>query len=325
MTNIDDTIRNFMKFKKIFLIFFLLNVYAVQLSARDAHLKPGIASNTISSQASQPKKIKTDSKPSKKKKSDVPIKLTKADKRKRKRDKPKKLTIKEMDFDQLKEMKDVRIAENDLHGAILYAEKLIPMCKDMHELKDLTLELANLLFKNGDKQKAGKLYAEFVKLYPGSDEVAEANYQAIVCSTAEILEPTRDQTATKETLELTEKFLARADVFDNHIDEVIAVQKKCYEVLFNSEMGIIDFYLKKGKLVAVENRLKGLRNDFIPKLNTLEPRVMTMEIELAFKQNNLELATQKLALLHEKYPNMTYQSANVVVAQTPKRSMADRF
>jgi outer membrane assembly lipoprotein YfiO len=253
-------------------------------------------------------------------------KLTVADKRKRKRGYQKKyLNMRDMTYDELKVVKAQKKKENDVENLIRYNEKMLAMCKDMHELKDITLELADLLYASGDHEKAGKLYGEFIKLYPGTQEVEYAYFRAITCCFEGILESDRDQSRTKETLELTKRFLERADVFEKHIDDVLKIKTLCCERLIESEMNIINFYMVRNCYKAVQNRLAGLQKDFANTVDNLTPRLLTVEIELAFKQNKIEDATQKLVLLQEKYPDFNTKNKTVVAQAAGKKAFTNRF
>ncbi len=252
--------------------------------------------------------------------------LTLADKRKRKRGYQKKyLNMRDMTYEELKVVKAQKKKENDIENLIRYNEKMLAMCKDMYELKDITLELANLLYESGDREKAGKLYGEFIKLYPGTQEVEYAYFRAIVCCFEGVLDAERDQSKTKETLELTKRFLERADVFEKHIDEVLKIKMSCCERLIESEMLIINYYMNKNCYKAVENRLAGLQKDYSDQVDNLSPRLITVEIELAFKQNKIDVATQKLALLQEKHPEFNTKHTTVLAQAIPKKTFANRF
>lgn len=253
------------------------------------------------------------------------IRLSAVDRRKRKSlNKVKRHTMRDMSYEELKEHLQQKLAQDDIQGAIRYAEKMVPMCQDMHELRDLSLELADLLFKVGEIEKAGKLYTEFAKLYPGNDKVEYAYYRAITCAFSAILAPTRDQTKTKETLELAHAYLERADVFIEHKDEIKQIAYKCVERLTESEFGVIEFYLKRGNFKAVQNRIDGLRKDFGLQMLALEPRLLTLEVNLALKQNNNDLHLLKLAELEKRFPE--YSATSVLIAQADvKKPFSDRF
>ncbi|MCX5922239.1 MAG: outer membrane protein assembly factor BamD [Candidatus Dependentiae bacterium] len=254
-----------------------------------------------------------------------PIKLTQSDKRKRKSStkKAKRHTFRDMTYEELATTKDRKVKEGDLELAIKYAEKMVPMCKDMHELKDLILELANLLFKAGEFEKSGKLYNEFIALYPGNEHIERAYYQAILCTSQGVLDAVRDQSKTKETLELTKKFLERGDIFTTYKAHVETIQKQYYQRLAESEINIATFYSNRGSFKAAQHRMNNIRKEYADKLPDLEPQLLALEITFAQTQGNKDLIAQKVNELQEKFP--TY-SATIALAQAPQaKSFIQKF
>jgi outer membrane assembly lipoprotein YfiO len=237
--------------------------------------------------------------------------------------KQKKVTMSDMTYEQLKETKNKRIQEKNLESAIKYAQKMLPLCKDMHEQQDLKIELADLLFDNGELEKAGKEYQDFAKLYPGTSKVEHATYRAILCSFYGILDSQRDQTKTKDTLDLTLAFLERAEVFNEHHDEVLAIQKQCYDRLVESEINVLNYYLQNDRFTAAQVRVDGLRKDYAPKVADLEPRLLSVEIVLAEKQGKQDIAAEKKLALQEKYPN--FKEAEVLIAQVQENRFVTKF
>jgi outer membrane assembly lipoprotein YfiO len=237
--------------------------------------------------------------------------------------KKKKVTMRDMTYEEMEEAKDQRIKDKNLEAAIKYAEKMLPLCKDMHKQRDLTLELADLLFDNAQLEKAGKIYQEFVKLYPGTAAIEHASYRAILCSFYGILDSQRDQTKTQETITLTTAFLERSEIFTQRNEEVLTIQRKCYERLVESEMNVLDYYLNNDRFSAAQVRIDGMRKDFGLKMVDLEPRLLTIEIVMAEKQGKPELAAEKRLALHDKYP--TFNEVNVVIAQAKENNFVDKF
>lgn len=211
--------------------------------------------------------------------------LSKKDRRLRKRkSKTTRHTISTMTFDELREAKNRKLQENNVEIAIKYAEKMLPICKDMHELKDLTIELADLYFHHGDLEKAGKLYNEFTKLYPGYDKIEHAKHKAILCSFYSILNAENDQTKTKETIALTQEFLERSDIFTQYASEVENIQKQCYRRLVESDKYIVEYYLNRDSFNAAQTRINNMRKDYGTAMPNLEPELLSYEIQIAQKR-----------------------------------------
>ena len=173
-------------------------------------------------------------------------------------------TLSTMEFDQLKERKDECLKNNDKETAIKYLERMIHLKTDLNELKSLMLEMAQLLYDKKDYAKSSQMFTEFALLYPGSDEVEMAMYQAIISNSNLMLDAERDQSKTIETLELAQKFLERPS-FNQYKKEVEVIERQCEERLLESNINIFNFYLSRGNFVAANARLDCIKNEFASK------------------------------------------------------------
>ena len=120
----------------------------------------------------------------------------------------------------------------------------------------------------------------------------------------------RDQSKTEETVALTELFL-REEHFSTYREDVLRVQKQCYEQLAASECNVCSFYLSNGKLKAAEKRLASLRSNWLPKLPTLEPEIIALETQLV-EQREMSIALQN-------------KNNNKLAHNTKTKHMAERF
>ena len=173
-------------------------------------------------------------------------------------------TLTTMNFEELKKSKDEFVKSGNKASAIKFLERMVPICNDLNELKSFMLELAQLLHETGDYAKASKMYHEFTLLYPGSDEVEYAMYQAIASSFKQILDAEHDQTKTVETRELAQTFLDRAS-FATYKKEVQEVALKCDERLLESEINIFNFYMKRSNFMAAKTRLSTIKQAYSEK------------------------------------------------------------
>lgn len=215
-------------------------------------------------------------------------------KRMRKKSTKKKIEkkIDAKNYDELVEAKDRHIANGSTIGAIKYLEQMIKLCNDITKLAQHLLELADLYFIDGDFKKAARLYTEFATLYPGNEKMEYALYRAICSSYALILSSDRDQTKTEETVGLTEIFLIQ-DHFVTYKEEVKQIQHQCYQQLATSECNICSFYLTRDRFTAVEKRLKKIRENWLPKLPSLETEIIALETQLATQKEAAELLQLK--------------------------------
>jgi outer membrane assembly lipoprotein YfiO len=238
--------------------------------------------------------------------------------------KKKKKTLSDMNFDELMEAKNERLAKKDTEGAIRYLEKMVSASKDKEDLASVLMELADLFFDTGKLVKAEKLYSEFFTLYPGNEGVEKAHYKAILCSYYLTLDNDRDQTKTQETLTLANTFLDRKDIFKTYAQDVSSIQQQCYEKLCQSELNVTEFYLKRGKskdIIAAQQRLDGLRKEYLEKVPAAEPHILALEIETAVKNNDTATAEQKRTILASRFPDNKVTK----LAAGKKLSFVDRF
>lgn len=214
--------------------------------------------------------------------------------------------IKDMNKDELIKAKDycLEIGYTDL--AIKQLERLVIVMEDIHELKKYRLELADSYFQTGEFEKAGKLYSQYLEYYPGSDQREYVEYKAILCRFYTTLQSDRDQTKTKETLTLIQKYLEKADFYTTHIQDVQQIQDEIYAKLIESEMEIIQFYMRRNKYKAAETRLVHIKNNFLNYAQKYEPDILKVEVQLADAQGHTNIAQQKKIELaaHDTKPNI---------------------
>jgi outer membrane assembly lipoprotein YfiO len=232
--------------------------------------------------------------------------------------KNKKKTLRNMNFVELDAFKCKCLEQKDRYNAIRTLERMVPICTDLTKLKDILLELADLIFDDGKLESSGKMYREFVKYYPGNEKVEYALYKAVLCKYYTTLDPERDQSNTQETIELATKFLEREEIFTTHSQEVKNMRTQCYQRLLESEVKIFDFYFNRGRYKSARTRLTNIRKDFLPIIPSCDPYLITLEIQLAEKVKDTSLIEIKQKELTEKFPD--YQPTQLAKADIPKYS-----
>lgn len=219
--------------------------------------------------------------------------------------KQKKISsYRDMDYDQLLTAKNKLISEKNTVSAIKYLDQLIKLCdpEDVATIGNHLLEIADLIFNEGNYHKAAQRYAEFALLHPGSDKIEYALYRAIISSFNCTLSFDRDQTKTEETLALAESFL-KQDHFTVHAQEVKTIAHQCIARLVESEVSVCQYHLKRGRIKSAEKRMALLRNNWLPKYSELEPQLLALETDVAEQKNtvmrkaekNLQIAQNKQA------------------------------
>jgi outer membrane assembly lipoprotein YfiO len=220
----------------------------------------------------------------------------------------KPTTYLHFDHEQLIAAKDAQKARGNTSAVIKYLEQLLKLCTDVTQSAEHLLELADTFFIDKQFKKCARIYTQYCSLYPGSEKLEYALYKSIESAFACILSIDRDQTQTEETLGLTEVFLLH-EHFNTYKEQVLVIQKQCYEQLAASECNVCTFYLTSGKLKAAEKRLTKIRSYWLSKLPTLEPDIIALEAQLAEQKEIVELLNAKKTEL----------------AQNSKKHMANRF
>ena len=227
-----------------------------------------------------------------------------------------KKTLSTMNFDELKKSKDGLVKSGDKKTALKYLERMNRVCSDLGELKKIMLELAQLLYDTGDYAKASKMYHDFTLLYPGSDEVEFAMYQAIISSFMQIRDAEHDQTNTVETKELAQAFLDRAS-FVTYKKEIEEIAVKCEERLLESEINIFNFYLKRGNYLAAKTRLSTIKQTYLEKsMPDVQMRIAVLEKNYANVTNILETVPTTVVAVQDKGEK---------IEAPDKKSFVDRF
>lgn len=207
-------------------------------------------------------------------------------------------SYRDMDYDQLLEAKNKLVLEKNTSSAIKYLERLLQLCdpEDMQALESHRLEIADLIFTEGNYHKAAQKYAECALLHPGGDKIQEVLYKAIVSSFSCTLSYDRDQTKTEETLTLAESFL-KQDHFSTYTKEVETIARESINKLIESEVSICQYHLKRGRIKSAEKRVASLRKNWLSKQNELEPVLLSLENRINEEKNILIQNAEKQRLL----------------------------
>ena len=228
-----------------------------------------------------------------------------------------KKTLSTMNFEELKKSKIEHVKAGDKKTAIKYLERMNRVCNDINELKEIMLELAQLLYDIEDYTKASKMYHDFTLLYPGSDEVEFAMYQAVTSSFKQIRDAEHDQTNTMETKELAQSFLERSS-FTKYKNDVEKIAVQCDERLLESEINIFNFYMKRGNYIAAKTRLASIKEGYLEKaIPGVQMRVADLEKNYTNATCGLEIAPTTVVAVQDKIEEK--------IEDRDKKSLVDRF
>jgi len=231
--------------------------------------------------------------------------------------------FRDLDYDDHKKIKNRLLTEGRKESAIKHIEKMIPLCNSIQEIRDLTLEIADLFFETGDLKKAESLYSSFGELYPGDRNIEYATYKSILCCYWLTLDTERDQSKTRDAIERSKNFLTRSDIFHKYNDKVSEILVDCQSKLLESEVKVFKFYINRGDLLSAKTRLANMEKEFLKDMPSAEPKLIMLACEFAEKINDKELLEKKQEELKTKFPN--HKEETIVVAKNKKPSFLNKF
>lgn len=213
----------------------------------------------------------------------------------------------EMNYDELVIAREGQQKSKNMDAVIKYTERMLKLCDDIEKTAEHMIELADLLYDNGETKKAGTLYAEFSKLYPGNAKTEYALHRAINCSFYNTLSHDRDQQPTHETIQLADDFLSRT-TFKEYRKQVLDIRLQCYQRVVQSELNVCDFYLKSRKPKVVERRLNRIRSEWLAKIPEMESDILSYELRLAQLNGDTESINLVKEKIKEKDPLLVAQA-----------------
>lgn len=236
-----------------------------------------------------------------------------------------KKTIQYMKEDELREAKKyAELIQSDKHLISQYIERLLILSNDQAEKQTLRFELANYYFDKQDMKKAGRLFREYIRLYPGCKRRDQAEYKEILSRFHARVLPPRDQRKTMKVLRLTNNYIDSANTQKrSYLKEIKEIQHTCQEDLFSYEYDIAYQYMIRKQFKAAETRLAYIRSELLSHLKEKEPMVLELEIAIAQQQtskDHTDEITQKIATLQSHWPD--YKPTLFAHAKTYKKPSA---
>jgi outer membrane assembly lipoprotein YfiO len=209
--------------------------------------------------------------------------------------------VSEVTLAELKKNKDDAIAAKDRETALHYIEKLLPLCDQLTDVKELTLQKADLLFELERYTKAEPVYRQYVDLYPGSEHIARARYQLLLSMRRQMLGCDRDQTITEETLKTAHELTALPECAA-YQDEIQKIIMDCNLLLAERELYVANFYIVQKKPVIASRRLSTARNEYLNKISRIEPELLYHESLVAELEHDAPTMVKKRYELLSKFP-----------------------
>ncbi len=223
----------------------------------------------------------------------------------------KGLMVKEMQEPALREAANISLTLKEYDDALIYLKQLSKTTQSSTVVKVVTLEIADVMFQNGDLKTAAKLYEEYVNLYPGDKKTAAyAEYKELLSNNALRAENDRDQTATLRTIKLADALSEKQGTFvKQYAPYVQAIKNDCVSQLYNHDVVVFDYYVKKKSFKAAELRLDNIKTNFLLKRPDLEPSILNCEIRFAQAKNDTIRVAQLSDDLVKRFPEQATRVA----------------
>jgi outer membrane protein assembly factor BamD (BamD/ComL family) len=169
--------------------------------------------------------------------------------------------FKMMSYEELKVKRDELLAQNKKFPAINYVERMLDQTKDLNEIRELRIMLADLYFETEDYPKAQKKFAEFKTFYPNHPKTEHASYKEIESAWLLSTSPDRDQTKSHEIIDLANEFLKNVNYVEKR-EAVKQIKKEAQVKILCQEINTIEFYLKDKNTKAVAKRIEFIKDKF---------------------------------------------------------------
>lgn len=215
-----------------------------------------------------------------------------------------KKPLKLMTEKELRNIADLALKLGWQDEAVKFLTRLMALLKSTIAIKNIKLEIADINFDRGALKLAAAGYEEFLKLYPGDKKAEYAQYKGLLSHFYTMLSADRDQTPTFNTIKLADAFLEKSDTYKQYNNDVKSIKERCYYALYDHEVTVFEYYMKKGSPKAAETRLVSLKNSYQGLLPDTQPKNLHMEYRVALAKGDAagaEKVYQKLASLYPTY------------------------
>lgn len=236
----------------------------------------------------------------------------------------------DMTLDELRERKNFLANTSNKEIAIKYVEKMMIVCQDHKELKELRIELANLQFDLEDYENAAKTYAEYVASYPNDKLTEFAAFREILSLDLRKNDPQRDQSITKEASLKAKQFLKNEN-YKTYRKGVFDILRDAYNDLLQNEIEVCTFYINiKRNPRSAEKRLEYIKKELAPYIEGSDKKVKELEDKIqALKNGKIREFNKNCRREVEQSKKLAKQKAKEESKSkqdsTPKKVHRDRF
>ena len=213
--------------------------------------------------------------------------------------------VEKMSFDELKKSAITALDEKQKRTAIMYLEHMVGQYCDDQNIASYKLLLADLYYQLRRYHESYELYSHFYELYPSDIKVEYAFYRTILSKYKQRSPYDCDSTVTEKTLGLCDEYLQN-DRYIRYKKDIADLKGTCSKKLIDKEVYIFNNYLHRHQFKSAKNRLKYLREAYLPNYSYLEPQLLYLEGKLARYKKEYELVHEKVAMLVEKFPETRF-------------------
>ena len=123
------------------------------------------------------------------------------------------------------------------------------------------LAIADAYFDNGQYEEALTYYRDFDELHPGHEKVSFTLWRAALCHNEQVLDPGRDQSATRNALKFLDRLLIEHPRSEYGV-EAEALWRTLQTTLAESVQAIADFYYSREEYEAAAERYRALLDEY---------------------------------------------------------------
>jgi len=195
------------------------------------------------------------------------------------------IPVRKMSIDQLKEVYDyTQKYKVDLNLLTSVLERLISLSDDHVSVKTYKLQYADAQFQMKHIELAATLYEDFATLYPSSKESIYTLFKAVLCMFEISLDADRDQTNTKKTIALANEFI-KQNPTSEYVPEAQTILTTCHNRLYDHEVYVFNFYMKKKNYTSAQMRLDFMSKIFEKLIPDLDKKIDELKKQLESAKN----------------------------------------
>ncbi|WP_303721013.1 outer membrane protein assembly factor BamD [Malonomonas rubra] len=165
------------------------------------------------------------------------------------------------------------------------------------------LKIAEAYYRSERYEEAATAYGDFLKRHPNDSRVKDVLYRLGLSHYQQILSADRDQTSTRNALQVFEELLHRFPSY-SQAEEAGHLIQRCRNRLAEAEVYVGHFYLKRGQYQAAINRLEKALADY-PNYYHLDEAYFLLG-KAYLQASEKEKAKDTFNQLFEQFPGSEY-------------------